>query len=120
MANLAVRQPAALDGLGPEVGELGKQLFLFEEFLMRELARGLVLPLKEAGGAKVLVHGHCHQKAFGITKAMRKVLSAIPGLSYEQIESSCCGMAGSFGLEAEHYATSQAMAGLSLLPAVCA
>jgi len=64
------------------------------------------------------VHGHCHQKAFGTMKAMRKVLSAIPGLAFELIESSCCGMAGSFGLEAEHYEASQAMAGLSLLPAL--
>ena len=53
-------------------------------------------------------------------KALRKVLAAIPGLSYELIESSCCGMAGSFGLEAEHYQASQAMAGLSLLPALAA
>ena len=51
-------------------------------------------------------------------KAMRKVLSWIPGFSFEVFESSCCGMAGSFGLEAEHYETSIAMAELSLLPAV--
>jgi hypothetical protein len=52
-------------------------------------------------------------------RALRKLLGAVPGLSYE-LESSCCGMAGSFGLEAEHYQASQAMAGLSLLPALAA
>jgi len=100
------------------VSELGKQLFLFEEFLVREQARGLRLPLKELPWANALVHGHCHQKAFGTMKSMRKILGFIPGLTYELIESSCCGMAGSFGLEAEHYEASQTMAGLSLLPAL--
>ena len=51
-------------------------------------------------------------------KAMRKVLSWIPGFSYEVVETSCCGMAGSFGLEAEHYDASMRMAELALLPAV--
>jgi len=93
-------------------------MFLFEEFLVREQAKGLVLPFKEMPAIKALVHGHCHQKAFGAMKAMRKLLGAIPGLTFELIESSCCGMAGSFGLEVEHYEASQAMAGLSLLPAL--
>jgi Fe-S oxidoreductase len=115
---LSLRDELYCLGLGAEVGELGKQLFLFEEFLVREQARGLVLPLKELPAAKALVHGHCHQKAFGTMKAMRKLLGSIPGLTYELIESSCCGMAGSFGLEAEHYEASQAMAGLSLLPSL--
>ncbi|MGO9545427.1 MAG: (Fe-S)-binding protein [Rhodomicrobium sp.] len=115
---LSLRDELYCLGLGPQAGELGKQLFLFEEFFVREQARGLRLPLKEIPAAKALVHGHCHQKAFGTMKAMRKILGAIPGLTYELIESSCCGMAGSFGLEAEHYEASQAMAGLSLLPAL--
>ncbi|HAJ72784.1 MAG TPA: ferredoxin, partial [Methylophilaceae bacterium] len=51
----------------------------------------------------MLVHGHCHQKAFGAMKAMRKVLGLVPELQVEFIESSCCGMAGAFGMEAEHY-----------------
>ncbi len=115
---LSLRDELYCLGLGAQAGELGKQLFLFEEFLVREQARGLRLPLKELPATKALVHGHCHQKAFGTMKAMRKILGSIPGLTYELIESSCCGMAGSFGLEAEHYEASQAMAGLSLLPAL--
>ncbi len=51
-------------------------------------------------------------------KSMRKIVGSIPGLSYGLIDSSCCGMAGSFGLEAEHRAVSQAMAEASLLPAL--
>ena len=115
---LSLRDELYSLGLGAEVGELGKQLFLLEEFLVREQAKGLVLPFKEMPAIKALVHGHCHQKAFGTMKAMRKLLGAIPGLTFELIESSCCGMAGSFGLEVEHYEASQAMAGLSLLPAL--
>jgi glycerol-3-phosphate dehydrogenase subunit C len=49
---------------------------------------------------------------------MRKIVGSVPGLTYELIDSSCCGMAGSFGLEAEHRAASQAMTDLSLLPAL--
>jgi glycerol-3-phosphate dehydrogenase subunit C len=122
---LALRDEFYSLGLGPEVGQLGKQAFLFEEFLVREEARGMKLPLKpfeskasERPRSKALVHGHCHQKAFGTMKALRKVLSWIPGFDFELIDASCCGMAGSFGFEAEHYAASQAMAELSLLPAV--
>src|SRR4029453_19406738 len=64
------------------------------------------------------LHGHCHQKAFGAMGAVQEVLALVPELTVKPIESSCCGMAGSFGYEAEHYKTSIAMAELSLLPAV--
>lgn len=105
-------------GLGAEVAQLGKQVLLLEEFLSRQAQRGLALPFAPWRGPKVLVHGHCHQKAFGTMKAMRKVLALIPELDFELIDSSCCGMAGAFGLEAEHYDASQAMAELALLPAI--
>lgn len=105
-------------GLGEEIGRLGKQIFLFEEFLAREANRGLKLNLKPIDRPKALVHGHCHQKAFGAMKSMRKVLSWIPDFEYELIDASCCGMAGAFGLEAEHYEASQAMAELALLPRI--
>lgn len=86
---------------------------------MREEAEGrLQLKLKPLGRSKALLHGHCHQKAFDAVRPIEKVLGWIPGLDVRTIESSCCGMAGSFGYEAEHYDASQAMAELSLLPAV--
>jgi len=85
---------------------------------VREHQRGLKLDLKPLDLPKALVHGHCHQKAFGVMKATRKALSFIPGFKFDIIESSCCGMAGSFGLEAEHFKASLDMAEISLLPAV--
>lgn len=115
---LALRDEFFSLGLGPAVGQLGKQAFLFEEFLMREANNGLQLPLKPLIGCKALVHGHCHQKAFGAMKAVRKVLGWIPGLEFEIVDASCCGMSGSFGLEAEHADISRRMGELALLPAV--
>jgi Fe-S oxidoreductase len=66
----------------------------------------------------LLVHGHCHQKAFDAVSPVLQVLKMIPGASPELIESSCCGMAGSFGFDSNHYEVSQQMAELSLLPAI--
>ena len=68
--------------------------------------------------ARVWVHGHCHQKAFAAFHPTLALLDRVPGLSASAIESSCCGMAGSFGYEAENQAASRAMAELSLLPAL--
>jgi len=76
------------------------------------------LPLKPLDAPRAWVHGHCHQKAFDAFSPMQIVLGWIPELEVRTIESSCCGMAGSFGYEAEHYDASVAMAELSLLPAV--
>jgi Fe-S oxidoreductase len=91
---------------------------LFEEFLVREAEAGrLQLPLG-AIAEKAVVHGHCHQKSFGAFKPVEKVLRLVPGLNVETIESSCCGMAGSFGYGADTYDASIEMAELSLLPAV--
>ena len=115
---LALRDEFYSLSLGPDVAQLGKQAFLFEEFLMREANKGMKLDLKPIPGGKALVHGHCHQKAFGAMKSVRKVLAWIPEFEFEIIDASCCGMSGSFGLEAEHYAASVAMGELALLPAV--
>ena len=64
------------------------------------------------------MHGHCHQKAFDAFSAVETVLKLVPDLTVEPIESSCCGMAGSFGYNAETIDVSLAMGELSLLPAV--
>ena len=66
----------------------------------------------------MVLHGHCHQKAFDAMPAVEQVLRLVPGLSVETIEATCCGMAGSFGYEAEHFEISMKMAEASLLPAV--
>jgi len=97
---------------------LAKNAFLFEEFLAAESAAGrLALKLK-AVAAEALLHGHCHQKAFAAMGAVEHVLRLVPELNVRTIESSCCGMAGSFGYEAEHYDISMKMGEASLLPAV--
>jgi FAD/FMN-containing dehydrogenase/Fe-S oxidoreductase len=104
---------------GGATDALAGQALLFEEFLWREHAAGrLRLPLRADGTRRALVHGHCHQKAFGAMAAVTGCLGLIPGLQAEVIESSCCGMAGAFGYEAEHHAISLQMAELTLLPAV--
>ena len=98
---------------------LADSSFLFEEFLVREQRLGrLALNLKSIGTPYALLHGHCHQKAFDALTPVQQVLGWIPGLEVRTVESSCCGGAGSFGYEAEHYEVSQAMAELSLFPAV--
>jgi Fe-S oxidoreductase len=90
---------------------------MFEEFLVREAASGrLKLPLGPIA-KRALVHGHCHQKAFGMFGAVATILRLVPGLKVEPIESSCCGMAGAFGYAADTIDVSMAMGELALLPA---
>ncbi len=97
---------------------LSGQALLLEEFLAREQAEGrLTLPLGPVR-KKALLHGHCHQKAFDAMGAVESVLKLIPELDVQTIESSCCGMAGSFGYDASTIEVSLKMGELSLLPAV--
>jgi FAD/FMN-containing dehydrogenase/Fe-S oxidoreductase len=108
--------PAMVKGDGAK--RFAAQALTFEEFLAREAKEGrLNLPLKKIG-ERVLLHGHCHQKAFDALNPVEQVLELIPGLKVETVESSCCGMAGSFGYDSETIDVSLAMGELSLLPAV--
>ncbi len=103
---------------GEAVAALGSQALLMEEFLAREQKAGaLDLPLRPLP-QKALLHGHCHQKSFAAMGAVESVLKAVPELAVETIESSCCGMAGSFGYDAATIDVSLKMGELSLLPAV--
>jgi Fe-S oxidoreductase len=102
----------------PGAQDLAKRAMLFEEFLAAEADAGkLELKLKNVA-SRALLHGHCHQKAYGAMGAVERALRLVPGLEVGSVESSCCGMAGSFGYEAEHYEVSMKMAEASLLPAV--
>lgn len=104
---------------GEKTAALAANAFLLEEFLAREHEAGtLALPLRPLAARRALVHGHCHQKAFGAMGAVETVLGLIPELEVQPIESSCCGMAGAFGYEAEHYDVSMRMAEANLLPQV--
>jgi Fe-S oxidoreductase len=104
---------------GAETDALAERALLLEEFLAQQHQAGeLQLKLKPLSARRALVHGHCHQKAFGTMNSMQQVLALIPELAVEVIDSGCCGMAGAFGYEAAHYELSMKMAELSLLPAV--
>jgi FAD/FMN-containing dehydrogenase/Fe-S oxidoreductase len=117
---LSLRDEFLQYGFGEEAERLSRLAMLFEEFLVRERDAGrlnlALKPLRDVNQA--LLHGHCHQKAFDALSPVQTVLNWIPDLKVSTVESSCCGMAGSFGYEVEHYEASMAMAELSLLPAV--
>jgi FAD/FMN-containing dehydrogenase/Fe-S oxidoreductase len=118
---LTLRDEALVMGLGEDAKLVSQQAFLLEEFLAREAKAGKLDSLKaqlKPTDKPILLHGHCHQKAFDAVSPIMDVLKLIPGAKPELIESSCCGMAGSFGYEASHYDVSMQMAELSLLPAI--
>ena len=118
---LTLRDEALSMGLGAAAQTISQHALLLEEFLAREAAAGKLEALKaklKPTTQPILLHGHCHQKAFAAVSPIIDVLRLIPGAQPELIESSCCGMAGSFGYEAAHYEVSMQMAELSLLPAV--
>jgi Fe-S oxidoreductase len=105
--------------LGDAATALSRQALLIDELIAREHRSGrLRLALGELPDKRALVHGHCHQKAFDAFASTLDALKLVPGLAVEAVESSCCGMAGSFGYEASHYDVSMRIAELSLLPAV--
>jgi Fe-S oxidoreductase len=123
---LVMPMPLGLQGIAQLVSE---RAVLFEEFLAAEAQsgrmNGLQAILDKASLAltrPILLHGHCHQKAFDAVNPILEVLNWLPraeGVAKPAlIESSCCGMAGSFGYEASHIDISMQMAELSLLPAI--
>ena len=118
---LTLRDEALVLGLGEAAHVVSQQAMLLEEFLARENKNKQLEGLKEKlkpAKQPILLHGHCHQKAFGVMSPVMEVIELIPNAKPELIESSCCGMAGSFGYEASHLEVSMQMAELSLLPAV--
>jgi FAD/FMN-containing dehydrogenase/Fe-S oxidoreductase len=101
---------------GEATRAVAARALLVSEWLARE---GVRLPLKPLAGS-ARVHGHCHQRSFGAFGHALAALRAIPGLDVQPVASSCCGMAGAFGYDADTQEASRAMAGLSLLPALAA
>jgi Fe-S oxidoreductase len=91
--------------------------FLLEEFLVRELNAGKLSLNFRNGGGKALLHGHCHQKALVGTGPTVTVLKSA-GFEVSEVDSGCCGMAGSFGFEKEHYDLSLTIGNRRLAPAV--
>ncbi|MAU95280.1 MAG: FAD-binding oxidoreductase [Fulvimarina sp.] len=103
---------------GEDADKIASAALLFEEFLAREIEAGRLALSLSPLGRKAYLHGHCHQKAFGAMPAVEAALRLIPDIDLVTIESSCCGMAGAFGYDAETIDVSLAMGELSLLPAV--
>ncbi|HTZ16892.1 MAG TPA: FAD-linked oxidase C-terminal domain-containing protein [Dissulfurispiraceae bacterium] len=105
--------------LHADAEKLSKNVFMIDEFISREIDRGHITHeqfTKEKRHVKL--HGHCQQKALVSTAATRKALSLPVNYIVEEINSGCCGMAGSFGYEAEHYDISMKIGELALFPSV--
>ncbi|MCB0504335.1 MAG: FAD-binding protein [Cyclobacteriaceae bacterium] len=101
------------------VAKLAPNCYLFEEFLASEIGKGNVtseqfVPLNKT----IKYHGHCHQKALSSLTPLKKILSLIPEAQVELIPSGCCGMAGSFGYEKEHFEVSMQIGEMVLFPSV--
>ncbi len=99
--------------------KLAQHTLLFEEFFCQETEKGHIRPEAFTSQSRqILLHGHCQQKAVASTLPTRRMLSFPANFSVKEIPSGCCGMAGSFGYEKEHYDLSMKIGGMVLFPAV--
>ena len=91
---------------------------MLEEYIAAQADRpGFTLPMTSPA-PKVLLHGHCHQKAMGVMSSIEKTLALLPDTAIEVVETSCCGMAGAFGYGTDTHEISRKMGEADLLPAV--
>ena len=105
--------------LRPQAQQLGRNALLFDEFIMREVAAGRISPADfKADAVEIWLHGHCHQKALVGTEKTVAAFKLLAGAQVHVIPSGCCGMAGSFGYEKEHYKTSLAIGEMVLFPTI--
>ena len=103
---------------GEQARVVAEHSFLIDEFLARAKSDDrLDLTFKDVD-KRVLFHGHCHQKALVGTEHSLAALRLVPGYEVELINAGCCGMAGSFGFEKEHYDISMQIGGLALFPSI--
>lgn len=102
----------------PDMIVVAQHAYTFEEFIARLADKGELNLRFTDTPRKLLLHGHCHQKALIGTQPSHRVLTLPPNYTVEEVDSGCCGMAGSFGYEAEHYGVSMQMAERRLLTAV--
>src|SRR5690606_16413646 len=109
-----------VDGsLRADATELGKHALLIDEFLAEEMEAGHISTASFSDTQRnIKLHGHCYQKAFHLVEHTSKILSFPVGHEVTVIPSGCCGMAGAFGYEKEHYEVSVGVGELVLLPAV--
>ena len=105
--------------LRPQAKELGLNTLLFDEFIVREVAAGrITVEDFKTDAVDIWLHGHCHQKALVGTEKTVATLKLLQGAKIHVIPSGCCGMAGSFGYEKEHYQTSLAIGEMVLFPTI--
>ncbi|NLD64064.1 MAG: FAD-binding protein [Bacteroidales bacterium] len=105
--------------LEDDAQRLSSSALLFEEFICREIDRGNITPESfTSRQAKILLHGHCQQKAIASTTPTIRMLSLPANYTVEEINDGCCGMAGAFGYEKEHYDLSMKIGEMVLFPAV--
>lgn len=93
-------------------------IFLLEDFLINEMKENNLKDKIKFTPGDYLLHGHCHQKAIFTTKSVHQLFSNIPQVSFSEIDSGCCGMAGTFGYEKNHYEISEIIARTTLIPAI--
>lgn len=105
---------------GSETRQIAAACHLADGWLAKQAAAGACTVPLSARTEKCVLHGHCHQKALLGAGGSAAALRLVPGLDVEVLDTGCCGMAGSFGFEKEHYDLSVAIANLSLLPALAA
>ena len=110
----------ALLGDDPRVADVAGRARLVDELLVEAIDSGALTLREDAwpAGQRILFHGHCHQKAEVGTAATMALLRRIPGAEVVELDAGCCGMAGSFGFEAEHYEVSMQVGADRLFPAV--
>jgi Fe-S oxidoreductase len=103
----------------PAATALAANCLMFDEFFMREVQKGNIKPSQFTDNKQAIrLHGHCHQKSIASTGPTKEMLSLPVNYSVDEIKSGCCGMAGSFGYEKEHYDVSMKVGELVLLPEV--
>ena len=99
--------------------QLGKNALMFDEFIMREVANGKIKKDQFTDASQsIKLHGHCHQKSLASTGPTKEMLGLAKNYEITEIKSGCCGMAGAFGYEKEHYELSMKVGELVLFPEV--
>jgi Fe-S oxidoreductase len=116
IAMLVDEYPDLVPGLEAEA--VARMAMPIENFLAREAEAGRLKLRFEESPRRILLHGHCNLKALFGTAGTHAALKLMPGCTVDEIDSTCCGMAGSFGYEEEHYDLSMKIAEMSVAPAV--
>ena len=103
----------------PAAKKLAENCFIIDEFIAREIQKGNITAAQFTKASKqIKLHGHCHQKALSSVQSSIQLMSLPENYHVENIPSGCCGMAGSFGYEKEHFEVSMQVGELVLFPAV--